>query len=174
MNRRNLTVVLSTAAALPAFVLAAIPARAATSAGTVTVKATVAKSCSITNGTLDFAAYDPNAAGNLDQATTITVSCTKGTAWVVGLNQGANGPATRNMKDTAGTDLLHYELYADSGRTQAFTNGTTASATVASGTGIGGNGAAAAQVVNIYGRIFPNQFVTASSYQDTVTATVNY
>lgn len=174
MNRRNLTVVLSTAAALAAFVLAAIPARAATSTGTVTVKATVAKSCSITNGTLDFAAYDPNAAANLDQSAAITVSCTKGTAWTVGLSQGANGPATRNMKDTAGTDLLRYELYADGARTQVWTNGTTPSATVVSGTGIGGNGAAAAQTVTIFGRIFANQFVTASSYQDTVTATVNY
>jgi spore coat protein U-like protein len=172
MNRRNLAVLVSTAAALAAFVLAAVPARAATtSTGIVTVKATVAKTCVLSSPTLDFAAYDPTLGSNLDQSTSLTVNCTKGTAWVVGLNQGANGPATRNMKDTAGTDLLNYELYTDAAHTNVWTNGTTASATVASNIG---NGVAAGQTVTIFGRIFKNQYVTASTYQDAVTATVNF
>jgi len=171
MNRRNLTVVLSTAAALAAFVLAAVPARAATSTGTVTVKATVAKTCILSNATLDFAAYDPTAATDLTQSTTITVNCTKSTPWVIGLSQGANGPATRNMKDAVSGDLLHYELYTDAARTNVWSNNAVAGATVASGTG---SGAAAGQSVTIFGSLFKNQYVTPASYSDSVTATVNF
>jgi spore coat protein U-like protein len=172
MNRRTLTVLASTAAGLAALVLAVAPARALTSNGIVTVKATVAALCVLNSPTLTFGAYDPTAATALDVSTTLVVNCTKGTGWVIGLDQGQNGPATRNMKDigTSG-DVLHYELYTDTVGGTAWTNGTTASASVRSGTG---TGAAAGTNVTVFGRVFPGQNVTASSYQDSVKATVNF
>jgi spore coat protein U-like protein len=180
MNRRNLTVLASAAAALAAFVLAIAPARALTTSSTVTVTASVAKACSIGNATLAFGAYDPTTGTNDDVAFTnaLSVSCTKGTAWSVGLDTGLNGPATRNMKDATSGDLLHYELYTDTTRNNVWSNGATITpvpATMFGGTGLGGTGAAAVQNVTIYGRIFASQFVTpAATYQDQVKATVNF
>jgi spore coat protein U-like protein len=173
MNRRSLTVLASTAAAAAALVVAIVPARAATSNGTVLVKATVAATCILNSPTLNFGAYDPTLAADKDNTTSLTVNCTKGTAWVVGLDQGVNGNATtRNMKDTGtSTDTLHYELFTDAARTTVWANGTTASASVASGTG---TGAAAGQSVTIFGRLFASQYVTPSAYQDSVKATVNF
>jgi len=171
MNRRSLTIFASTAAAAAALAVGIVPARAATSTGTVLVKATVAATCALNSPTLNFGAYDPTVGTDTDIPATLVVNCTKGTAWVVGLDQGVNGP-TRNMKNTGpGTDTLHYELFVDTARTKVWTNGTTASPTVASGTG---TGAAAGQNVTIFGRLFANQFVTPSTYQDSVIATVNF
>lgn len=172
MNRRSLTVLASTAAAAAALVIAIVPARAATSNGTVTVKATVAATCILNSPTLNFGAYDPTAGTASDNSTTLTVNCTKGTAWVIGLDQGVNGPATRNMKDTGtSADTLHYELYTDAAGGTVWTNAIVAGAGVKSGTG---NGVAAGQNVTIFGRLFANQYVTPSTYQDTVKATVNF
>jgi spore coat protein U-like protein len=173
MNRTLTVLAISAAAAL---VLAVVPARAAISNGTVTVKATVAATCILNSPTLSFGAYDPTSATALDQSTTLTVNCTKGTAWVIGLDRGANGAGTRNMKDTgASGDLLNYELYTDALRTNVWTNGTVASPTVASGSG---SGAALGQPVIIYGRVLVNQYVSANTganvYQDSVKATVNF
>jgi spore coat protein U-like protein len=173
MNRRLALLLASSAAALAALFVAVAPARALTSTGTVTVKATVAALCVLNSPTLTFGAYDPTTVGPIDLSTTLTVNCTKGTAWVIGLDQGLNGGVgVRNMKDTGTSgDVLHYELYTDVAGGTAWTNGATASASVKSGTG---TGAAAGQNVTVFGRLFAGQFVTASSYQDSVKATVNF
>src|SRR5438105_3056960 len=148
MNRLNLTVLASTAAALAALLVAVVPARAATTSSTVTVKATVAPKCLMNSPTLDFGAYDPTAGSPKDVSTTLTVNCTKNAAFTIGLDQGLNGPA-RNMKDAAGPDLLNYELYTD------VAGGTVWTTLAGTGTKAGtGNGLAAGLPVTIFGRIF--------------------
>jgi spore coat protein U-like protein len=118
----------------------------------------------MTNTTLAFGAYDPNSVGALDQSATFTLSCTKGTTATIGLNAGVNG--TRNMKGAAlPNDLLSYQLFQDTNRTTAWD--TTTTLAVAASTGV-------ANTLTVYGRIPVAQFVTADSYSDTVTATVNF
>src|SRR5262245_48014700 len=63
-------------------------ASAATDTDTMTVTATVIPSCDVTANDLAFGNYNPVAASPLDAATTVDVTCTNGTNYVVSLNAG--------------------------------------------------------------------------------------
>src|SRR6187401_3497739 len=68
-----------------------VEATAATSS--FTVSATVSANCTISAGALAFGSYDPvsaNASTDLDQTSTVTVACTKGSTGVVSLDNGVN------------------------------------------------------------------------------------
>lgn len=101
---------------------------------TLTVNGSVVQNCTITAGTLNFAAYDPVSA-NLTAADTgsgtFTVTCPKGSTGVdivanQGANHGSGGCATtRAMK--SGSNFLCYELYTEGTFTDVWnttTNGT--------------------------------------------------
>ena len=85
---------------------------------TFPVNATVLKSCLVTANPLSFGSYDPTAVANLDGTTTLSVFCTVGTSYTVGLNAGTASGATvttRNMVNGANT--LNYALYQETART---------------------------------------------------------
>lgn len=137
---------------------------AATATTTFQVTATVAESCKVTAGNLDFGAYDPLSATARDGSSVIKATCTKGTDYTIGLDQGNNTSGTvRRMAN--GGEFLSYELYSDSGRTTAWSNSTVVSTAAATG---------GEESYTVYGKIPPAQFVTAGSYADTVTVTVTY
>lgn len=155
--------------------LAGAPGTFAGSASTsLAVSATVATNCTITTSAVNFGTYDPvvvNASAPLDGTGTVTVACTKGTNATIGLGAGANSAqasgTTRAMAGPSG-NYLSYELYQDSGRTTVWTD---------SGTGLRSTGAApnkAPRDFTVYGRVPGGQDVEAGSYNDTVTATVNF
>ncbi len=165
--------VLLTAAALAA-VVAFRPARAGTAQSTLTVSANVPAICVISPATLDFGSYDPvnvNAApsANLDATATVTVACTKGSNYWLGLNTGANASgATRRMKANAADDLT-YELYQDSGRSTVWgnTSGTAPAAVTAGSTGV--------ITLTVYGRVAGGQTTAPSgAYTDSVQSTINF
>jgi len=148
-----------------------IPAAAfgETVSASLPVSVTVPGACQVTATPLNFGAYDPTAASDVDSTASIQVLCTVGTSYTVALGAGAGTGATistrRMMK---GTDALGYALYQDASRTINWgeTPGTdtppatTAGATAASHT--------------VYGRIAGGQNVPGGAYTDTVTVTVNY
>lgn len=166
-------------------VVLAVPAFAGTNTSNVTVTATVAQVCGITNGAVAFGAYDPIVANNaspLNATGTLTVTCTKGATGVwVGLGVGsyaafATAPSTRAMKEAASANYLSYELYKDAARTLVWGNAT---ATAGSGTGQTVTFSAGAGLTNpasltIYGQVPAAQNVATGSYSDTVVATVNF
>ncbi len=155
------TIRLAALALLP--LLADLPAaHAATVTTTFQVTASVVATCSATATTLAFGAYDATAA--IDQANTMSVTCTNGTAYTVALDNGlyASG-SQRRMKD-AGTDYLNYNLYSDAGRTTAWDSTNTVSDT----------GDGAAQSHPVYGRLPAGQTLFVGSYADTVTVTVTF
>jgi spore coat protein U-like protein len=145
-------------------------AEAATDTTTFQVTATVNEVCSVSATDLAFGIYDPSAADN-DNTSTITVTCTKGTNYSVGLNEGTASGATvttRQMEDAVSSDLINYSLYSDASRTVNWGNTpSTDTVDVASATG-------AAENHTVYGRISAGQYVTAGSYSDTITVTVTY
>jgi spore coat protein U-like protein len=157
------TAKLLTAAAAASMLLALgdAPANAATNTGNVTVQASVAKQCSVPNVTLNFGAYDPNAAAPLDQSQLLTVNCTKTTPYTVSLSLGANASGTTRRMTGSG-DFLTYELYSDAAHTTIWNTTNTVAGT--------GGGASP----TIFGRVFAAQFVTPASYTDTVVATVTF
>jgi spore coat protein U-like protein len=162
---------------LVASACSAAGAFAATATATMTNTVTVTNNCSI--ATVGFTTtYDPvvtNATANQDVTASVTTTCTPGAAPVITLGQGAN--ANTGSTDTAplrrvssggGTPTyLNYSLFSDSGRTTTWGN-TAATAPVAvSATGT-------ATPLTIYARVPSGQTGVATTYTDTVVATVTF
>jgi spore coat protein U-like protein len=144
-------------------------AQAATTTTTFPVTATVLKACIVTADPLAFGNYDPTATAPVDTTTTLSVLCTVGTSFTVGLNAGAGTGATvatRHM--TSGANTLNYALYQETGRTSNWGN------TPGTDTPAATTAPVLATTVTVYGRLPASQNVPAGSYADTVTVTVNY
>lgn len=162
-------------AASALFLAASTSSHAGTATSNLSVTATVSANCTISTAPVAFGAYDPvsaNATTALNGSGTITVTCTSGSTGTITLGQGSNpaGGSTdaapaRQMKD-AGTDVLAYALYQDSGRTTVWGN--------TAGTGVADVGTGAVQNVTVYGAVAAGQNVPAGSYSDTVLATVTF
>lgn len=68
-------------------------AQAATTTTTFQVTATVNSACTVSATNLTFGVYDPSAAAH-DDTSTVTVTCTKATAYDIGLDAGLAAGAT--------------------------------------------------------------------------------
>lgn len=144
---------------------------AATTNTTFDVTATVNDSCFVSATDLAFGVYDPSSGTPDEDSSTITVTCTAGTDYDIGLNAGtASGASvtTRQMTGPSPTDLLNYSLYSDSGHTTNWGD------TVGNDTVNVPSATGAAENHTVYGRIPINQYVTAGSYSDTITVTITY
>lgn len=132
------------------------------------VSATVVASCDVSSNDLAFGNYDPVVGSPNDAATSIDVTCTNGTAYVVSLDEGLGAGATvAARKMTAGADTLTYSLYQNAGRTAVW--GETAGVNTVAATGSG-----VTQSLNVYGRAPANQTAPAGVFADTITVTVTY
>ncbi|MBD3828781.1 MAG: spore coat U domain-containing protein [Stenotrophomonas sp.] len=141
-------------------------AQAATATTTFQVTATVLATCQVSATPLAFGNY---AGSQTDATSTISVTCTNGTAYNVGLDAGtADGATVTTRKMTGpGGALLGYALYSDSAR---ITNwGNTVGTDTVTGTGTG-----LAQTLTVYGRIPAGSMPTPGAYADTITVTVTY
>jgi spore coat protein U-like protein len=148
------------AAAALAVTLAPRPADALTATSSFTVTANVATACRISSANIT-AAYDPNIATATTANGNVTLNCTKGTHYDVGL-ASAN---TWTMVGAGGA--LGYKIYQGTTTTE-WTNtgaGLVSGTAVAFGTPI---------VLPATASIPPGQDVPAGSYVDTVTATVTF
>jgi spore coat protein U-like protein len=148
------------------------PAFATTATTTFAVTASVQGTCTISATGLSFGAYTGTA---LPGTSTITVTCSGGTTYNVGLNAGmATGATvtTRKMTGTYHGGTLAYSLFSDSGRSVNWGNtvGTDTVAGTGTGTVTGGN----PQTLTVYGNIPAGTAPAADGYADTITATVTY
>lgn len=144
-------------------------AQAATATDTMTVSATVQSACVVSANPLAFGNYNPTSGSNTDATTTLSVTCTSGTSYTVGLSAGTgNGATVSARKMTGGGNTLNYALYQDSARSTNWGNtpGTDTPASATAG--------ASAATLTVYGRITGGQNVPAGTYTDSVTVTVNY
>jgi spore coat protein U-like protein len=143
---------------------------AGTATATFAVTAGVNDTCGISAAPLAFGTFDPTGGLTQDGTTTLTVLCTSGTAYDVGLDAGAGPGATvdvRKMTDVA-SNTLNYSLYKSASRTTVWGN------TVGSNT-LAGTGTGVPQTLNVYGRILSGQDAApVGAYIDTVTVNVNY
>src|SRR5262249_8397070 len=88
------------------------PASAATSTGTLAVSATVLKSCLISSGTLAFGNYDPTSASPNNTSTTLTLTCTPGTSYDIGMDAGIGTGGTVTLRNMSLlTNTLGYKLF---------------------------------------------------------------
>ncbi|HET7798296.1 MAG TPA: spore coat U domain-containing protein [Nevskia sp.] len=158
------------AAATLSAVGAAMPARAATAGGTLTVNASVASVCLISNGTLSFGSYDPTSGSASNASTTVTLTCTLGTAYKIGLDAGAGSGATVSLRQmTSGGNTLGYRLFRDAGRTLNW--GNTPSTDTLDGTS---SAVSLTNTITVYGQIPAGTAAPAGTYTDSVAITVTY
>jgi spore coat protein U-like protein len=148
----------------------AAPAFAQTATANLGVSATVARNCSITTTAVAFGAYDPivaNATAPLDGTGSVVVTCTKGAGTRIDLGLGSNAAASvRRM--AGGGDFLTYELYTTTARTTVWGSGATAGLTIPAAP------SRAARTFTVFGRVAGGQDVAATTYADTVVATINF
>lgn len=144
---------------------------AATTTTSINVTATVSDSCSASNTGVAFLTYAPLSGSATNTTGTVSVTCTKGTAYNIALNVGTGTGASYSLGRvmTSGSDTLKYNLYTSSALTTVWGDATGGTAVV-SGTGNG-----TSQISTIYATIPASQVNSkAGSYTDTVTATINY
>jgi spore coat protein U-like protein len=145
------------------------PAFAATATGTLGVSATITAECVVES-------TDPVAFGSqgvLDEAVTaegnISVQCTSGQTYSVGLDGGGAGATAVTTRVLTGPDdaTINYDLFRDDQHTQNWGN-TPATDTV-DGTGTG-----TAVDIPVFGQIGAQTTPAAGAYSDTVNVTVTY
>ncbi len=147
-------------------------ATAADANGTLTVTGSVAASCTVSAAPLAFAAEDVLDANPTDATADITVTCTNGTDYDIGLDAGSGAGAdttTRVMTATdASGDTLSYQLFQDAGYTTNWGEADAVDTVTDTGDGT-------AQTHTVYGRIPTGQETAPpKNYSDTVAINVTY
>ncbi len=130
------------------------------------VSATVLKDCIVSAAALGFGNYT---GAVVNASSTVTVTCTNGTTYTVGLNQGLTTGATvttRQMGITQPAGGLNYSLLTGSYAGSNWGN--------TSGSWVSGTGSGAAQPLTVYGVLPAGQYVPPGSYTDTIAVTVTY
>ena len=131
--------------------------------------ATYTGTCAVTATTLDFGTRGVLSA-NVDATNTISVTCTAGGAYTIGLgggNAGATDPTQRRMLNGGQTEFVTYGIYRDVARSLPW--GETIGTNTASGTGTG-----MAQNYTAYGRVPAQTTPSPQLYADTIVVTVTY
>lgn len=150
--------------------LACNPAAAAgTAQANLTVSATVVDLCSASDATVAFGTVNPAVGTTLPTTGLINVTCSLGTAFTVGLDDGLNASSgNRRMKRSGTSDYLTYNLYKDALMSTRF--GDTGSSDRAAGTGLG----LLPTPISAYGTVASGQSAPPGGYSDTVQITVYY
>jgi len=141
---------------------------AATATSSFTVSITIAATCTVNSAsTLNFG-NQGILSTNVDQTSTIQVTCTNTTPYNIGLDAGTGSGATvTTRKLTSGGATVNYTLYSNSGRTTVWGNTVGADTVTGTGNGTGQN-------YTVYGRVPPQTTPAPGSYSDTITVTVTY
>ena len=140
---------------------------AETETTTFQVTAEVIASCDVSASTLAFGQYNPLSAGAHTGNSTITVKCSNGASYDVGLNVGLNNDEGQRRMSDGDSAFLSYNLFQNAGRTTSWGN-ITGTDTLAST----GNGSS--QEHQVYASIPEQPSASVGSYADTVTVTVTY
>jgi spore coat protein U-like protein len=144
-------------------------AQAATATTSFTVSATVLKFCIVVATPMAFGNYTSTT--DAISTSTITVTCTNGTGYDIGLDAGTAAGATVTTRQMSGTTVtaarLNYFLYSDSSRTVNWGN-TVGTDTVHLTAGV------SPIISTVYGRVPAGQFVSPDAYLDTINVTVTY
>ncbi len=148
--------------------LVTTPAVAGTNSSTLTVQATVAESCEVSDATLSWTGLGVLAGADHDTSTSMSITCTDGADYNINLAGGNNeNSGQRRMVGGTNGDFIPYDLYLGVPSSGTIVPVGTA---VAAGTGNG-----TAQSMTIGGRIPSSAAnVTADSYSDSVAVTITF
>lgn len=145
-----------------------------TSSGS-TWTATIPANANVSTTTLNFGSTS-SLASNIDSTATISVQATNTTPYSIGLGIGSNASGSqRRVRLGATSNFINYNLYTDSGRSQALSTSTsTTSCTGGAGTCVLGTGSGASQNTTVYGRVPTQTIPAAGTFTDTVVVTVTF
>lgn len=141
---------------------------------TLTVSLTVTNDCQITTPDISFASA-PVVAGFATVSQNLSVSCTKGSVYTVGLDDGKNVAGGRRRMKSAANNYLAYDIFKSAGAQRWGSVGAarraSADADVNPGTGTG----TGSQVFNYNARVYTDQATPpAGSYTDSVILDVQF
>jgi spore coat protein U-like protein len=145
------------------------PALATGSAmATINIGVTVEASCTLTETDASLSAYQASSTSDDQASGSLSWECNAGTTPTsISLDWGHNALAGQRIaEDTPSTDQLSYNIYQDSGDSTLWGDGTNASSVYDTTTGSG--------TQDFYVDVPKNQWGPSGSFQDTVTATLNY
>lgn len=151
-----------------ALMAVALPAASSTTRTTTfQVSLVISDDCAISANALSFGTNGVLSA-NINQSTTLNVTCTNTTPYSVGLDAGSVSGSTVNVRLLGnGSATVQFQLYSDSAHTTLWGN------TVGTNT-VGGTGTGSAQSLTVYG-VVPAQITpVANTYTSTVTASVTF
>jgi spore coat protein U-like protein len=135
---------------------------------TFSVTAAVEARCTVNATNLNFPSTGLLASAQ-DATNTVSVVCTQGAPYQIGLGAGLNhaglGTSARKMK--AGAETITYQLYRDAGRSLVW--GDTLDTDTKGGTGIG-----ITDNHTVYGRVPAQTTPSPGTYSDTIVVTVTY
>lgn len=136
-----------------------------------------AETCSVSAGSVAFGIYDPLAAGPLDSTGIIQATCTSASpprvTYEIRLDTGQAGSfAPRAM--AGGASQLSYNLYIDAARSAVWGDGSGGTSVVTADYNLTPPGSTQTDSYTVYGRVPAAQVVTAGSYLDTITVTLEF
>ena len=136
-----------------------------------------AETCTVSAGSVAFGIYDPLALGPLDSTGTIQATCTSARpphiTYEIRLDAGQAGSfAPRAM--AGGASQLTYNLYIDAARSAVWGDGSGGTSVVTADYNLTPPGSTQTDSYTVYGRVPAAQVVTAGSYLDTITVTLEF
>lgn len=148
---------------------APVAAFAGTSSTTLPVSAIVLDNCTVVALPLAFGTLTDVGEENVDSSATLTLACTPNADYDISMDNGLNASSgVRRMKSATANEFLPYEIYTSNARTQRWGN-TSGTDTVSGSAPLG------VASVTAFGRIPAGvAAVSAGSFSDTVTVTINF
>jgi spore coat protein U-like protein len=133
---------------------------------------TVYAACSVSSTSINFGNYDFLSSAPNTGIGSITLSCAPSADVTIAIGASSNSGAfsPRQMKDNVFGDTLEYGLYTGTTMIQVWGDGTNGTATVNVSNVKKNN----ISPIIIYGRIDPQQNVSAGSYSELLTVTITY
>jgi len=132
--------------------------------------------CSVSATPMGFGSYDVFLDIPSYTAGTVTVNCmseVQRARLTAGPSQTSGTFNPRQMKHSAGTDLLNYNVFTDAPGSIIFGDGTGGTTSINLRRPVG-KPAPWSEFINIFGKIPPGQNVSVGSYSDTLTITIEW
>jgi spore coat protein U-like protein len=151
-------------------------AQAGTATANLTVQITITAACTINAATLNFGSNAGTAliASPVSGSTTVSVTCTNGSPYSIGMDNGANVSGSQRRMNS-GANYLNYNLFVDAGHANPWTTAASNSTCTTASDCYLGTGSGSAQSVNIYGAVpAVGSAPPTGIYTDTVTMTITF
>ncbi|AFK61887.1 lipoprotein [Advenella kashmirensis WT001] len=132
------------------------------------ITARLISACKISAQPLNFGTHPSNFPASVTSTSTIASSCTKGTPYQIGLNNGLYAVGNQRRMKAGDGQFINYELHKDAARSQRW------GATLNTAETLAGVATGVTQNATVYGRVPPQAGLRAANYKDTITVTITY